>query len=138
MQKRKKKFYQHGIRFKCTGCGACCGNRNEYGFVYVILPERRRLARHLRIPTRTFTRQFCNKTDGFYYIRDRHNRCIFQEDARCSVYRARPEQCRTWPFWRENMNPKVWQTEVLRDCPGAGKGKLHSPEHIEKLLNRKC
>jgi Fe-S-cluster containining protein len=134
MARATKKFYQHGLRFTCTGCGACCGNRGEYGFVYVTLLERKNLAGHLRISAGEFTRRYCKKTNGYFHLKDTDDHCIFQKGLRCRVYRVRPQQCRTWPFWRENMNYKVWRTEVLRDCPGAGSGKRHSPRTIETIL----
>jgi Fe-S-cluster containining protein len=61
---------------------------------------------------------------------------VFLDGVRCSVYRARPEQCRTWPFWPENMSERVWTKEVKRDCPGIGIGRLHSPREIERELAR--
>jgi len=42
---------------------------------------------------------------------------------RCLVYEARPAQCRTWPFWPENMNARAWDREVVAFCPGVGKGR---------------
>jgi Fe-S-cluster containining protein len=29
--------------------------------------------------------------------------CAFLDGARCTVYEARPTQCRTFPFWKENL-----------------------------------
>ena len=48
--------------------------------------------------------------DGEYHC------CLFDPfNNRCLVYQARPEQCRTFPFWdayRENY------TKLLEICPG--------------------
>ena len=52
---------------------------------------------------------------------------------RCSIYPVRPKQCRTWPFWRSNLeDPQAWK-QTQRDCPGAGHGTLYSLEQIEEL-----
>lgn len=134
MARIEKSLYRDGIRFECTGCGECCRARHGYGFIYVTLEERRKLARHLKISTRSFTMKYCEKTDGYFHLREPSNDCQFLDGERCTVYRARPEQCRTWPFWPENMNKKTWNTEVKRDCPGIGIGKLYGPEEIEEML----
>ena len=66
-------------------------------------------------------------------IRD-NGECIFLKENKCSVYKARPIQCRTWPFWSENMNTKAWNNDVVNFCPGIGKGKVISKEKIEKII----
>ena len=65
--------------------------------------------------------------------------CVFFDGRtrRCTVYDARPQQCRTWPFWPENMDSDVWEKEVASWCPGAGKGRLYSAEEIEEILAKK-
>ena len=52
------------------------------------------------------------------------------------MYRTRPKQCRTWPFWPENMNKKVWFGDVIKDCPGIGVGPLIDAKQIEKRLRK--
>jgi Fe-S-cluster containining protein len=53
------------------------------------------------------------------------------QTRRCTVYPARPRQCRTWPFWNSNLRtPDDWQ-ETCRVCPGSGKGKLYRLAAIE-------
>jgi len=128
--------YTRGIHFECQGCGRCCRNRGKYCFIYVSLPERRRLARYFKISTRAFTMRYCEKTDGFFHLRNPDENCPFRKGSRCSVYRARPEQCRTWPFWPENTNEKVWFREIAAICPGIGKGRLWNVNQIEKQLRK--
>ena len=127
-------LFANGIRFECTGCGECCRARHGYGYIYVDLKERRRLAKPLGMSTAAFTRTHCQKTDGWHHLKDPSNNCHFLDGSRCTVYAARPGQCRTWPFWPENMSKKVWELEVKRDCPGVGQGKLHTREEIEAIL----
>lgn len=53
------------------------------------------------------------------------------EKRRCTVYKARPRQCRTWPFWDSNLRtPTAWQ-QTCEICPGSGKGKLYQLDEIE-------
>jgi Fe-S-cluster containining protein len=127
-------FHANGLRFECTACGECCRARGSYCFVYVTLAERRRLAQHLGLKTAAFTREYCEKTNGFHHLRNPSNDCEFLDGSRCTVYAARPDQCRTWPFWPENMSKKAWFGEVKRDCPGIGRGRVHSRAEIELLL----
>ncbi len=134
MRKTDKSIYSSGIRFECTGCGECCKARGSYAYVYVTLAERQRLARHFGLKTRAFTVKYCGKTDGKFHLRDPSSNCLFLEGARCTVYQARPQQCRTWPFWPENMSKKVWTQQVKRDCPGVGLGRWYSPREIEVKL----
>ena len=128
--------YAQGIRFACQGCGRCCLTRGRYGYVYVSLPERRRLARHLRLPVRTFTRRHCEKTGGFFHLRSLGAACVFLENNRCRVRAARPDQCRTWPFWPENMNPKTWTRDIAPGCPGIGRGPRIPPRKIQESLRQ--
>lgn len=130
-----KNWWQDGIRFECQGSGKCCVSRGEYGFVYLTLEDRRRLAKHFRVATREFTRRYCVKEDGLWVLKDFTRACTFLEGKRCGVYEARPTQCRTWPFWPEVMNAKAWDREVKAFCPGVGRGRLWSQEEIEQKLN---
>ncbi len=130
----KKKFYAGGIRFECQGTGRCCVSRGGYGFVYLTLEDRRRMAKQLKLSTLAFTRRHCSKTDGYFHLKDVDGPCRFLEGKGCSIYEARPAQCRTWPFWPENMNARTWSREVQAYCPGVGKGRRYSEQEIEQLL----
>ena len=81
----------------------------EVSMAMFISPKKDRiaLARELQIPTGLFTRKYCRKVDGIYQLIDGENgECSFLKDNKCSVYKARPTQCRTWPFWPEVMDAK--------------------------------
>ncbi len=58
--------------------------------------------------------------------------CVFFDShaRKCTVYNARPRQCKTWPFWQSNVaSPEAWQ-QTCEACPGSGKGKLHPAERV--------
>ncbi len=128
-----KPWWHDGVRFSCQGSGKCCVSRGGYGFVYLTLGDRRRLAAALGLSTRAFTRQHCEKTDGYWHLREESRDCRFLADRRCTVYEARPDQCRTWPFWPENLSARAW-TAIAKECPGVGKGAVVSRERIEQAL----
>lgn len=137
---KEQEFFAEGIQFECQGSGKCCVSRGQYGYVYLTLEDRRQLAKQLELSTQKFTSQFCNKTDGFYYLKSTDvdgtevKECIFLKNNQCSVYAGRPTQCRTWPFWPELMNARAWKKEVVQFCPGVDKGKKWSKEQIAALV----
>ncbi len=135
--KKGREFYGSGLWFACRGDGRCCVSRGRYGYVYLSFNDRRRLASHLGLSLAQFTSQYVIKEDGMYQLRYTGRDCPFFHENRCSVYEARPWQCRTWPFWPENMNSTVWDEEVLFWCPGAGSGRFYSAEEIEDILKKK-
>lgn len=127
-------WWSKGIPFECQGSGRCCVSRGEYGFVYLSKQDRPRLAKFFRLSTAEFLARFCKKDPGGWVLRSRKRACIFLKDKQCSVYEARPTQCRTWPFWPENMGAKTWSRDVVKFCPGVGKGKVWTEAEIRKQL----
>ena len=132
-----RQFYKDGLRFQCQGEGRCCVSRENYGYVYLSFNDRRRLAAHFGLSTTAFTEKYTESEDGFYQLKYEDKDCPFLKDQRCEVYTARPWQCRTWPFWPENMDSDVWEREVAAYCPGVGKGRLYTAEEIEDILKKK-
>jgi len=65
--------------------------------------------------------------------RENHD-CVFLEKYGCSVYKARPVQCATYPFWNTIVaDRQSWEREADW-CPGIGHGELHGREEIDHLL----
>ena len=134
----KKKFFNEGIRFECQGSGKCCVSRGSIGYVYLTNNDINRFAKYLKLNKKQFIKTYCKKDNEFIYLKEinRNGDCIFLDNKRCTVYRARPNQCRSWPFWPENMNSKTWTNEIENFCPGVGKGKLYSKKEIMKIINK--
>ena len=133
-----KKWWEKGIRFQCQQSGNCCVSRGQYGYVYMTLKDRKAMAQLLKLSTAAFTRKYCAKTEDHYHLKDSKNsdNCIFLEGHKCKVYKARPTQCRTWPFWPEHMGAKTWKNEITKFCPGVGKGPVIPKDVISEQLNR--
>jgi uncharacterized protein len=137
LNKKRRLLIEQGLRFECQGEGKCCVTRGKYGYVYLSFNDRRRMAVHLGLSLAAFTAKYVIKEDGLYQLKYQDKDCPFLKERRCAVYEARPWQCRTWPFWPENMNTKVWEKEVAAYCPGVGKGRLYTKEEIENVLAKK-
>ena len=130
--------YKQGIKFECQGSSNCCVSRNSYGFVYLSNKDIKELSVFTKLPIEDFLKLYCEKSNGFTHLKERskNGNCLFLKEKKCSVYKARPTQCRTWPFWAENMNQKKWNQELSIFCPGIGMGKVITKEEIDKNINK--
>jgi len=137
MQDNETIDLKNGIKFECQGSGKCCVSRNSYGFVYLSNIDLKRFSKNFKISLKKFKKKYCQITDGFIHLTEKYElegNCIFLKNKKCSVYSSRPSQCRTWPFWNDNMNVKVWNEDVSINCPGIGKGKVITQKEIDKFL----
>jgi Fe-S-cluster containining protein len=123
-------WYQDGLAFECTRCGACC--TGAPGYVWVNAEEIARLAEHRGETVDDFSRRYVRRVGARYSLIEKPGGdCVFWDrSAGCTVYPARPVQCQTWPFWPENLeSPADWE-RVRGGCPGAGNGPLFTVEQI--------
>jgi hypothetical protein len=115
-------WYREGLSFKCTGCGNCC--TGAPGYVWVTPDEMSQIANHLKMPLNAFTRRYVRKVGSRYSLIEIRTlqpavfRCVFLEERKCSIYEVRPKQCRTFPWWKENLSsPEAWQ-RASQECEG--------------------
>ena len=126
--------FDQGIRFACQECGACC--TGEPGTVYVAPEELQPLAEHLGLSETTLIRDCLYPFRDSYSIKeDPGGDCIFYDQG-CTIYPARPGQCRSYPFWFRNLRSEYAWKQVCRECPGIGQGPFHSREKIMQMLER--
>ncbi len=120
-------WYAEGLRFECQpDCGACCTNHDDYAYVYLEGDDLERLAAFLRLSPAAFKRRYTRLDDGHRVLRMDRPDCPFLDGGRCTVYPVRPVQCRTVPFWGENLaTPEAWR-RLSGFCPGVGRGRRHS------------
>lgn len=129
-----KPWYHKGLRFECTCCGNCCRNHGGYDYVYLSEEDIRAMSQELGLDRREFLSRWCIEDRGWISLRMDDPACPFlQEDNKCGVYGARPLQCRTWPFWSENLKKATWEGPVKDCCPGIGKGELRSAAEVEAI-----
>jgi uncharacterized protein len=117
-------WYQHGLKFSCTGCGDCC--TGAPGYVWVNKAEIAALASALALDVEEFERRFVRSVGVRKSLVEHSNGdcTLFDPETRqCRVYDARPRQCRTWPFWPSNLSsPAAWD-EIADRCPGCNRGR---------------
>ena len=125
-------WYKDGLRFSCTQCGNCC--TGPPGAVWFTDEEGVAMAKKLKISLEDFYGHYARKIGIRWSLTENvisgKYDCVFldrtAEKATCSLYEARPSQCRTWPFWRENLRSEAaWQrAKDETPCPGMDTGKL--------------
>lgn len=124
-----KRWYREGLSFSCTRCGDCC--TGAPGYVWVEREEIEALAGFLGLSIDKFGERYLRKVSGRYCLVEKPGGdCVFF-DGGCTVYPARPTQCRTFPFWRSHLKSQRAWDEVAGECPGIGQGKLYRVEEIE-------
>ncbi|MDR1385427.1 MAG: YkgJ family cysteine cluster protein [Planctomycetaceae bacterium] len=126
-------WYQNGLQFGCRQCGRCC--IGEPGYVWVNEEEITTIAEHLGLNRSMFIANFVRNVGKRKSIVEISNGdCIFfdSEIRGCKLYEVRPTQCRTWPFWNQNIDtPSSWK-KTAKFCSGCNKGELHTLEEIEE------
>lgn len=127
-------FFASGLRFQCLQCGGCC--TGDPGTVYLGTQEAQHIANHLHTPLKRFLQRFAYPFRNAYSLKeDSQGSCIFYKSG-CVIYPVRPLQCRAFPFWVRNLrNQDRWE-EVAGECPGIGRGPLHSAEEILHWLQQ--
>lgn len=130
-------FFDVGLRFECTRCSRCC--RHEPGYVFLTQEDLDRLAAGLGAPVRSVLKAHCREVGvgAFQRVSLREKPgydCIFWSLEGCTVYAHRPQQCRSFPFWAANLESEESWAEVGCDCPGIGRGRVHSEAEIRRWL----
>jgi len=105
---------------KCSSCeGNCC--IGESGYIWITKDECLKLSSFLDISIDELGEKYLFKVNYKYSIREKQiaqnsYACVFfdLEKKQCSVYDARPNQCKTFPFWEYFKNNIE---EVKKECP---------------------
>ncbi|MCA8997464.1 MAG: YkgJ family cysteine cluster protein [Planctomycetaceae bacterium] len=130
-------WYQDGLCFSCTQCGNCC--TGSPGFVWVTDEEIAAIAEYLDKPIGEIRLLNTRPARGKVSLTEYANGdCVYfdPETRGCRIYPVRPVQCRTWPFWKGNVDtPAAW-SGTQRECPGAGQGDHFTREEIENRIER--
>jgi Fe-S-cluster containining protein len=127
-------WYREGLKFCCQSCGVCCSGCP--GFVWVTQAEIDRLSAKFGISSELFEKLFVwTVPDGRRSLKEYPNGdCVLLDEKTrmCKFYEERPTQCKTWPFWSQNILKKKCWDATAESCPGCNCGRLYSAEEIEK------
>ena len=104
----------------CATCeGRCC--TGESGYIYVSKSEIFAIAEVLEMNVNEFALKYLFKKGYKYSIKenkvDDSYECVFYDRKTngCKIYNARPNQCKTFPFW-DYYKHRV--DELKLECPG--------------------
>ena len=130
-----RKWYADGLYFSCQQCGNCCSG--EPGCVWVSKSELQRIAEFLKISEKELRAKYTRRVGLRISLKEMANGdCIFQENGQngrgCRIYKVRPVQCRTWPFWSLNLSSLGAWNRAAQRCCGINKGEFHGLEEIEE------
>ena len=120
MKKSSKSNKNSILIFSCTGCGICC---KEKGYVFFNDDDIKRASKLLEISPLVFINKYLEYEEGYgYYIKVTDDKaCTFlDENNRCTINSAKPNQCATFPYWKEYMdkNGNLISGKFKRACPG--------------------
>jgi len=122
-------WYDEGLRFSCTQCGNCC--TGPTGYVWYTPAEGQAIADHLGLSLESFEQRYTRKLRRGRSLNETRSQygydCVFlrrdeQGKALCSIYPVRPSQCKTWPFWPENLATPDNYLMLAKGCPGVRRG----------------
>lgn len=138
----KSEWYSDGLQFSCTQCGNCC--TGPPGYVWFTEAELDAMAAFAHITPEQFRDLHTHRVGRRWTLNERKvdgkYDCIFlkrddEGKALCGIYAVRPMQCRTWPFWPDNLRSQRAWDKGARGCPGMARGKqgegdFYPVEHI--------
>lgn len=135
-------WYAAGLHFACQGCGGCCSGPGE-GYIWVTRREIEFIAECLKLTVGQVRRDYLRRV-GLRTTIIEHQAtkdCIFLQNSagrrECTIYCVRPNQCRTWPFWPENLaSPGAWN-KAAQKCPGINRGRFYTCGEIEQIKRSK-
>ena len=141
-QDKKTVWYAAGLHFECLQCGRCCSGPGE-GFIWVTRREVEFIADYLKVSVGLVRQKYLKRFGLRTTIIEQPvtKDCIFlheiEGEGKCSIYPVRPTQCRSWPFWSENLAGSNAWNKAAGKCRGINRGRLYSFEEIERIKKRR-
>lgn len=87
-------------KFQCRRCNLCC---QQPGCVNITVEESENIAQFLNVDPYVFVNEYCEVYDRRKLVlkKNEDESCVFLTPEGCSIYEARPGQCRDFPVkWR--------------------------------------
>ncbi|MDP6335245.1 MAG: YkgJ family cysteine cluster protein [Nitrospinaceae bacterium] len=130
---REKWWEKEPLRFECQDdCFKCC---TKPGIVYFDKAAIKNGAGIINVSVEVFKKEFLKKDDGHWMHEvENGNPCAFLIPDGCAIHNGKPLQCRSYPFWHENMTSKSMWKLVEGFCPGVGVGPAATVATIRQFL----
>jgi len=125
-----------GLRFECTECGKCC--TGSPGYTWLSEGEIEAIAEHLGLEIQEFADRFLRKVGSRWSLKENPKSfdCVFLKENKCAIYPVRPTQCRTYPWWLQNLTSEEAWSRAAKTCEGIGRGGVVPCETIEENVRR--
>lgn len=138
--KSTRKWYRDGLSFKCTQCGNCCSG--DPGYVWATKKEIRGISEFLGRSDGWLEKKHLRRVGLHYSLTERADGdCIFLkregDKTSCGIHPVRPLQCRTWPFWIQNLRSQDHWNMAHQMCPGMNKGERIDFVQIEQIRTQR-
>jgi Fe-S-cluster containining protein len=125
-------FEAENLHFECTQCGECC---ERPGMIYLDDDDIDRIATYLEIDEAEMKRDRLTHDHGTWVIKvTRRRKCCFYVDKKCTVHPIKPQQCKSYPFWPENVCTAPEWREAKTHCEGIGRGREYDAETVRRIL----
>lgn len=146
MSRKQRSWFSDGLRFECTQCGACC--TGTPGLVQFTTQEGEAMAEQLKLSSQEFFERHAMSGDeeGLWEmgeVQTEHGfdcvlleRCESSGKTWCTAHDSRPLQCRTWPFWPDNLRNKKSWNKAAKECEGIGRGDIVPLRVIQDDMQR--
>ena len=115
------------FKFNTAACETCRGECCRWGgYVWIREEDIQAMAELMNMDLDSFANEYVKAAYGRLSLQERlrdgeYHCCLFDHfNNRCLVYAARPEQCRTFPFWDAYLENYQLLLEI---CPGISENK---------------
>ena len=128
--------YPENVRFQCTRCTKCCGDTpTRTRHIIMIEVEAKRICETTLQPIVTFAHRIKGRTPYVYEMRKKQTgKCVFLNEASCTVYALRPLVCQFYPFKLKPGKRGGHLFSFTNECPGIGEGKQLTLEEFRELM----
>jgi len=125
---------EKGFYYTCIRCGECCCRP---GSVFFTAEEMKKAAAMLGTTVKSFKHKYVtDKLVDVFELYTESSCPFYIEEEGCSIYEARPLQCKTYPFWKNNFTSQEALEKLHDECPGTGEGEFFSVDDIVDRLEK--
>jgi len=131
----KKWWEKESLHFECeSDCFKCC---TKPGIVYFDKSSIKNASKITKLSSTSFKKEFLKSYNGqWIHEVEKGNPCAFLTHEGCAIHFGKPSQCKSYPFWRENMTSKSMWKFVGSFCPGIDSGPPIAVAAIRSFLEK--